>query len=99
MRIQRLNKDTKQNLLEDLLKRSPNSYGQYEESVQAILNEVKTKKDEASIVSEKEKVESNKSLNVDKDIDDGKTKEFKEKIVEEEPEITEVVEDNADEIL
>jgi hypothetical protein len=59
----------------------------------------KTKKDDASIVSEKEKVESNKSLNVDKDIDDGKTKEFKEKIVEEEPEITEVVEDNADEIL
>ena len=59
----------------------------------------KTKKDDASIVSEKEKVESNKSLNVDKDIDDGKTKEFKEKIVEEEPEITEAVEDNADEIL
>ena len=47
MRRQKLNKDTKQNLLEDLLKRSPNSYGQYEASVQSILNEVKEKKDEA----------------------------------------------------
>ena len=47
MRIQKLNKDTTQNLLEDLLKRSPNSYGQYEASVQSILNEVKEKKDEA----------------------------------------------------
>ena len=47
MRIPQLNKDTKQNLLEDLLKRSPNSYGQYEASVQSILNEVKEKKDEA----------------------------------------------------
>ena len=47
MRIQKLNKDTKQNLLEDLPKRSPNSYGQYEASVQSILNEVKEKKDEA----------------------------------------------------
>lgn len=47
MRIQKLNKDTKQNLLEDLLKRSPNSYGQYEASVQSILHEVKEKKDEA----------------------------------------------------
>ena len=47
MRIQKLNKDTMQNLLEDLLKRSPNSYGQYEASVQAILSEVKEKKDEA----------------------------------------------------
>ena len=27
MRIQKLNSDTKKNLLEDLLKRSPNNYG------------------------------------------------------------------------
>lgn len=47
MRIQRLNKVTRQNLLEDLLKRSPNSYGQYEESVQAILCAVKEEKDAA----------------------------------------------------
>ncbi|MDD2980495.1 MAG: histidinol dehydrogenase [Hespellia sp.] len=47
MRIQKLTKDTKKNLLEDLLKRSPNSYGQYEASVQEILNAVKEKKDAA----------------------------------------------------
>ena len=47
MRIQRLSKDTKENLLENLLKRSPNSYGQYEASVAAILNDVKQNKDAA----------------------------------------------------
>lgn len=47
MRIQKLTKETKQNLLEDLLKRSPNSYGAYEASVQAILDRVKTEKDQA----------------------------------------------------
>ena len=47
MRIQKLSKDTRQNLLEDLLKRSPNSYGQYEASVQAILDQVKEEKDAA----------------------------------------------------
>ena len=33
MRIQKLNSDTKKNLLEDLLKRSPNNYGQHVGSV------------------------------------------------------------------
>ena len=47
MRIQKLNKATKQNLLEDLLKRSPNRYGQYEESVHAILSAVKEERDAA----------------------------------------------------
>ncbi len=47
MRIQRLNEDTKKNLLEDLLKRSPNQYGAYEERVASILREVKEKKDQA----------------------------------------------------
>ena len=47
MRIQKLNQDTKRNLLEDLLKRSPNNYGKYEQGVQEILEHVKTKKDEA----------------------------------------------------
>ena len=37
MRIQKLNKDTKKNLLEDLLKRSPNQYTEYEERVAAIM--------------------------------------------------------------
>ncbi|MEE1314296.1 MAG: histidinol dehydrogenase [Faecalimonas sp.] len=47
MRIQRLNEATKKNLLEDLLKRSPNQYTEYEERVAAILEEVKVKKDAA----------------------------------------------------
>ena len=47
MRIQRLTKDAKDNLLEDLLKRSPNNYGQYEQGVQEILNHVKEEKDKA----------------------------------------------------
>ena len=47
MRIQRLDKDIKQNLLEDLLKRSPNNYGEYEQGVQEILDRVKTEKDQS----------------------------------------------------
>lgn len=47
MRIQRLTKDTKQHVLEDLLKRSPNHYGQYEQGVQEILEQVRLRKDEA----------------------------------------------------
>lgn len=47
MRIQRLDKDIKQNLLEDLLKRSPNNYGEYEQGVQEILDRVKNEKDQA----------------------------------------------------
>ena len=47
MRIQKLNSDTNKNLLEDLLKRSPNNYGQYEASVKEILDKVKEEKDAA----------------------------------------------------
>ena len=47
MRIERLDQNTKKNLLEDLLKRSPNSYGKYEESVREILDAVKERGDEA----------------------------------------------------
>ena len=47
MRIQKLNSDTKKNLLEDLLKKSPNNYGQYEASVKEILDKVKEEKDAA----------------------------------------------------
>ena len=43
MRIQKLTEETKQNLLQDLLKRSPDSYGEYEERVAAILKQVKEK--------------------------------------------------------
>ena len=47
MRIQKLDESTRQNLLEDLLKRSPNHYGEYEQGVAEILAAVKEKKDEA----------------------------------------------------
>lgn len=47
MRIEKLDEGSRKNLLEALLKRSPNSYGEYEERVQKILNKVKEKKDEA----------------------------------------------------
>ena len=47
MRIEKLDSSTKKNLLEDLLKRSPNNYGQYEASVKEILDKVKEEKDAA----------------------------------------------------
>lgn len=47
MRILKLTSDTTKNLLEDLLKRSPNSYKQYEDSVNAIIENVRTNKDAA----------------------------------------------------
>ena len=47
MRIQRLDHDTKKNLLEDLLKRSPNQYSAYEKDVAKILEDVKREGDEA----------------------------------------------------
>ena len=47
MRIEKLDSSTKKNLLEDLLKRSPNSYGKYEASVKEILNNVQNRRDEA----------------------------------------------------
>ena len=47
MRIQKLNADTKKNLLEDLLKRSPNQYPEYEARVASILDAVKKDKDKA----------------------------------------------------
>lgn len=47
MRIVTLQESTKKNILENLLKRSPNQYGQYEDSVKEILEAVKSRKDEA----------------------------------------------------
>jgi histidinol dehydrogenase len=47
MRIVELNAETRQDLLEKLLKRSPNNYGQYESSVNEIIQNVKEKKDAA----------------------------------------------------
>ncbi len=47
MRIVELTKETAQNLLEELLKRSPNSYGEYEHRVNEIIENVRTKQDAA----------------------------------------------------
>ena len=47
MRIVELNENTKKNLLEDLLKRSPNQYTQYEETVAAIVADVRERRDMA----------------------------------------------------
>lgn len=47
MRIEKLDSSTKKNLLEDLLRRSPNSYGKYEASVREILENVQNRRDEA----------------------------------------------------
>lgn len=47
MRIQHLDQTTRQNLLEDLLKRSPNQYGEYEQGVLEILDAVRKEKDKA----------------------------------------------------
>lgn len=47
MRILHLTKETQNNILENLLKRSPNSYGEYEARVAAIIERVRTEKDAA----------------------------------------------------
>ena len=47
MRIVKLTPESKNNILENLLKRSPNSYGKFESAVNDILINVKTRKDEA----------------------------------------------------
>lgn len=47
MRCLELTQEVKKNILEDLLKRSPNSYGSYEAAVSEIIAEVKAKGDEA----------------------------------------------------
>ena len=47
MRIQTLTEETKKNLLEDLLRRSPNQYTEYEERVADILYKVRKERDKA----------------------------------------------------
>ncbi len=47
MRIVTLTSETKQNLLENLLKRSTNDYGEYEKTVADIIEQVKNRKEEA----------------------------------------------------
>ena len=47
MRILKLTQDTQKNILESLLKRSPNSYGEFEGRVNAIIENVRANRDEA----------------------------------------------------
>lgn len=47
MRILKLTPETQSNILENLLKRSPNSYGEYESRVNEIIEQVRLKRDEA----------------------------------------------------
>lgn len=47
MRIIELNERNKTNLLESMLKRSPNSYGEYEETVNEMIRQVRARGDEA----------------------------------------------------
>ncbi len=47
MRIVELNSESKKDLLENLLKRSPNNYGEFEGRVNDIIQNVREKKDEA----------------------------------------------------
>lgn len=47
MRIQHLSRDARQNILEDLLKRSPNQYPEYEKAVAEILEHVRKERDKA----------------------------------------------------
>lgn len=54
MRIVKLSKESKSSLLNDLLKRSPNNYGQYEEAVAEIIANVRKDKDAAIFAYTKE---------------------------------------------
>jgi len=47
MRIIKLSEEIRQNVLEDLLKRSPNSYGEYESAVAEIIETVRKDRDKA----------------------------------------------------
>ncbi len=54
MRILQLNDDTKNDILDSLLKRSPNNYTKFEDTVADIIYQVRTKKDEAVFAYTKE---------------------------------------------
>lgn len=47
MRILELNENTRKDILSNLLKRSPNSYGEYEGRVSAIIDDIKSRRNEA----------------------------------------------------
>lgn len=74
MRIVKLTEDTKKDILESLLKRSPNSYGQYESVVNDILENVKANKDKAIFdytkQFDKAEINSNNIMVTKKEIDE-----------------------------
>ena len=47
MRIVKIDEQSKNNILENLLQRSPSQYEEYSDRVNAILSDIRTKKDEA----------------------------------------------------
>ena len=47
MRILKLTEDTRKDILQNLLKRSPNNYGEFEDRVNAIIEEVRNNRDQA----------------------------------------------------
>lgn len=47
MRILELNENTRKDILSNLFKRSPNSYGEYEGRVSTIIDDIKSRRDEA----------------------------------------------------
>ena len=47
MRILKLTEDTRKDILQNLLKRSPNNYGEFEGRVNAIIEEVRNNRDQA----------------------------------------------------
>ncbi len=85
MRIVKLTENEKSNILENLLKRSPNQYGKYEEKVNAILENVKTNKDKAlfEYTEEFDKVKiTAETFKVTKEEIEDAYKEVDEKLIE-----------------
>ena len=93
MRIVELTDESKNNILENLLKRSPNSYGKFESAVAEILLNIKTRGDEAlfeytknfdkadinadNIVVTEAEIEEAYSL-----VDPGKSKYFRQRMIQ-----------------
>ncbi len=91
MRIIELNDQTKNNLLESLLKRSPNSYGSYEQTVNEIIRKVREKKDEALFAYTKQF----DHCEITKDTVKVTAKEIKEAYDKVEPKLVEVMKKSA----
>ena len=91
MRIIELNDQTKNNLLESLLKRSPNSYGSYEQTVNEIIRKVREKRDEALFAYTKQF----DHCEITKDTIKVTAKEIKEAYDKVEPKLVEVMKKSA----